>query len=331
MQARIGEVVEELIAGSAGELILIAPFIKVRPLRRLLSLHEGHSLRVYTRWLPTEVARGVSDLEALECIEEAGGRLYLVRELHAKAFIAEDVALIGSANITDAALGWSSHPNVETVVRVASSQDAVVDLLETLQQLATRANKEIQAAVAVAAAELDVDPDPLAERSLTLPPADATDTHGDGGDSHPSDDRDRPLAIWIPETSDPALFLSRHVKGIKMSRDAEVRAARDLHYLDVRPGTDETTFRSEMQSALTQTGFIAVITKALDTHHSEDAARSAFLTAAGIDPSDEFAEDYWQHAIGWLLFFFRDRYERVPVRSEVLPVQLDPEIYIGRY
>ena len=330
MTARLGDSLQTFLEGTAGQITLIAPFIKVRPLRRLLVGCEGRDLRVYTRWLPTEVAAGVSDLETLEYVEAAGGQLHLLRELHAKAFIAGGFALVGSANITDAALGWSNQPNLETLVRVEASDAAVSDLLQDLQKRAVRADKQMQSAMERAAEKCAFDLYPVLSSEASLLDDDAAEAarHDDGDDS--VEDDGPSLTMWIPETSDPVDFVKHHVDGRTMSRDAEVRAARDLRYLDVQPTDDAEGFFGEMRRALRQTGFIAVITKALDASGSEDAARDAFFTAAGLEPSSEFADDYWQHVVGWLLHFFPDRYERVAVHRELRPV-VERGRYLGSY
>ena len=63
-------------------------------------------LHCVTRWLPQEVAAGVSDPEILDMLEERGNfTLSLVDRLHAKLYIAGERCLAGSANVTLAGLG----------------------------------------------------------------------------------------------------------------------------------------------------------------------------------------------------------------------------------
>lgn len=324
MSMPLGDVVEEFLAGNPGEVTLIAPFIKVRPVRRLLAACEGRDLLVYTRWLPTEVAMGVSDLEVLEWVEAAGGQLHLLRELHAKAFVAGDVALVGSANITDAALGWSNQPNLEALVRVAATDPAVADLLRHVRELAIRADEQVRAHMSRAAEAVDLSVAHSA-RPRGGGPAEAA---SDGG-WEDLEDEEQPLAVWVPESTDPGLFVSHLVHGETLTRDAEARAMRDAHYLDVRSTGNRDVFIADVKAALQQTGFVTTITTALDNAQSEQPARDAFFSRAGIDESDEFAEAHWQHAVGWLLYFFPDRYERVAVRSDLRPVAR--RRYLGRY
>src|SRR5436305_2039515 len=60
----LGTALEELVASASQDLVLAAPFIKVRVLDRVLNLTEG-TVRVtcITRWRAEEIAAGVSDLD----------------------------------------------------------------------------------------------------------------------------------------------------------------------------------------------------------------------------------------------------------------------------
>ena len=54
-----------------------------------------------TRWLPREIAAGVSDPEILDVLEERGNfTLTLVDNLHAKIYVADENCLVGSSNVT---------------------------------------------------------------------------------------------------------------------------------------------------------------------------------------------------------------------------------------
>ncbi len=87
-----------------GALRIVCPFIKRRALARIYSTQIPF-LRVITRFNLLDFAEGVSDIEALRLILDAGGAVRGVRGLHAKLYIfGTGRAIITSANLTGAAL-----------------------------------------------------------------------------------------------------------------------------------------------------------------------------------------------------------------------------------
>jgi PLD-like domain len=97
---------EILAACSAdrGPLRIVCPFIKLAPLRRILSASRTTNIEVITRFDLNCFNQGVSDLEALKLVLDAGGRVRGVRNLHAKLYLFGSSSVIAtSANVTDAA------------------------------------------------------------------------------------------------------------------------------------------------------------------------------------------------------------------------------------
>ena len=85
-------------------------------MRRILQRAESLSqLICVTRWLVNELAQGVSDMMVREVTMRAGGKFMLHENLHAKYYRFDEDVFIGSANLTNAALGWSSSPNLEVL------------------------------------------------------------------------------------------------------------------------------------------------------------------------------------------------------------------------
>lgn len=141
--AIIGEQIKSLMrdAPAKADVLLCAPFIKAPVLNALLSnIGAGAKLRVFTRWNAWEVAAGVSDLEVFDlCNDRPGTQLYLVDNLHAKAYIAGERALIGSANLTATALGWSEQPNIEILTEISSTSKELSGLIFVLERNARQA------------------------------------------------------------------------------------------------------------------------------------------------------------------------------------------------
>ncbi|MDC7810935.1 phospholipase D family protein [Sphingomonas koreensis] len=85
-----------------GALRIICPFIKKNALSRLLRRTGG--TEIITRFDLNCFNLGVSDLEALRMVVEAGGRVRGIRHLHSKLYLfGGRSAIATSANVTDAA------------------------------------------------------------------------------------------------------------------------------------------------------------------------------------------------------------------------------------
>ena len=130
-----GERLRTLLFGARHRVLLCAPFIKARVLEVVLSVVSNSvPVRIVTRWRPKEVAAGVSDLRVFEV---ANGRpntdLALFDDLHAKVYVADDECLVGSANLTASALGWTERSNVELLVPVHVADEDVALLLRRLE------------------------------------------------------------------------------------------------------------------------------------------------------------------------------------------------------
>lgn len=129
-------------------MVLIAPFIKRSVMEECIdAVPEGVPITVYTRWDPSEVANGVSDpgIITLGPIEDS---VWLVPSLHAKAYIVDDRALVGSANLTQRALGLEKGVgNVEVLVPIAASAPEIAALMEDIGLTARRTNANYAAAV----------------------------------------------------------------------------------------------------------------------------------------------------------------------------------------
>lgn len=108
-----------LMASARREVLLVAPFMTAGATARVLAAAPADVDRVtlVTRWRPEEVAAGVSDLDVFDIVQDRrGATLLLHPRLHAKYFRADDTVLVGSANLTDTALGWAAVPNLEILV-----------------------------------------------------------------------------------------------------------------------------------------------------------------------------------------------------------------------
>lgn len=84
---------------------IVCPFIKHKPIERLLSKVSPRKLQVLTRFNLDDVVAGVTDLSALRLLLDHGAQIRGVRNLHAKLYVfGNSRAIVTSANLTDTAL-----------------------------------------------------------------------------------------------------------------------------------------------------------------------------------------------------------------------------------
>ena len=102
-----------------GELRILCPFIKARALARILTPRPA-SLQVITRSNLADFADGVSDIETLRLLLDAGGAVRGIRGLHAKLYIfGSSRAIVTSANLTSAGLSANREFGIVTEDRAA--------------------------------------------------------------------------------------------------------------------------------------------------------------------------------------------------------------------
>ena len=139
-----GDALLNLCRTTLAEFVVVAPFIKVSAFRRLLiHLDPGVKPVCITRWLPTELAAGVSDLEVFDAVMERDGLLWLRQNLHAKYFRGDSFVLVGSANVTGAAMGWSTNSNLELLVPIDRSVKGIVGFEELALDRAVQVDRNL--------------------------------------------------------------------------------------------------------------------------------------------------------------------------------------------
>ena len=102
------------IRSDPSEVRIVCPFIKEGALECLLS-HRPGDVQVITRFNLADFANGVSDVEALRMLLDAGASIRGIRNLHAKLYLfGTSRAIITSANLTKAALTRNQEFGVVT-------------------------------------------------------------------------------------------------------------------------------------------------------------------------------------------------------------------------
>ena len=119
----IGDQIVDVLSGAKKEVVVVAPFIKVNALKRIVDCINSDKVKIdcVTRWLPQDIAAGVCDIEIYELLRRLpNANLWMNKRLHAKYVRADKKCLTGSANLTESALGWRVPSNLELMVDVSS-------------------------------------------------------------------------------------------------------------------------------------------------------------------------------------------------------------------
>jgi hypothetical protein len=293
---------ESLISGRKAakeEMLLCAPFIKLATLKRVLGDRAPVPLQVITRWRPEEVAAGVSDTAILGEVQARGGEVLLCERLHAKYYRFDSRALIGSANLTGAGLGWRARSNLELLIEIDAASETAVSFERLVMSASVPASEEIAAAVEAAAAKLS----PLPHEEALEPEDDA-----------PAESN----AEFLPQLREPRDLFRAYDRGPHTLASASATASRfDLEVLAIPPGLDRETFYSVVGARLLQFPAFVRVDSMLDSQQRFGAIRDGLGAEFGLDR--DTAARAWQTMMRWMLEFLPARYElAVPGHSELM-------------
>ena len=213
-------------------------------------------------------------------------------DLHAKLYMADDLCLVGSANLTATALGWSRRSNVELLISADSTNSDIARLLERLKESKPATEKvrlEIQ------------------ERAATL----TTTTLDEGlevkGDA---DVRRQP---WLPRCAAPDRLFEIYQNS---ATTAVVEGTRedgldDLQDLLIRNGLGQQEFNNAVRETLLLMPAFARIIREVPQVIT-DAKGVSFVEDARPDLSGNDASVQWRIIRDWIQAFFDDEFEVAP-------------------
>lgn len=221
-----------LARGARREFRIVAPFIKAPQVEAALAcVPPSVRATVTTRWVPEEVASGVSDLEVLDVCRAAGAELRLLDRLHAKLFVADGrKALVGSANLTARGLGSAVSPNLELLLPCEPSPRSIETTLCRMDLESRPATDEERASVAALAAE-------VAHAAAAAPPRRSSELVV--------------RAAWLPEFRSPdRLFSVYHDLSRGVLDGTEPVALRDIVALGLGFDMDRPSFERAVRASL---------------------------------------------------------------------------------
>ena len=290
----LGNELEELCASARHSLVLVSPFIKERVLSRLLARIQVQEVRVtcVTRWLPQEIAAGVSDLDIWKHFRESDRRSLLLRQdLHAKYYRADERCLVGSANLTGAALGYSAAPNLEILVPCVMGGPGLQLFEEELLLGAIQVDDEVADGT-----RLLVD---------LLPPVWSIEAEDPAVEVAAPEPRGL-LHDWTPGLRQPEdLYIAYLQDNDSLSEAARAAGARDLAVLRIAPGLDEKTFKVAVGQALLRTPQVRRIDLFISQPRRFGEVRDLLKgdVLVGESPNRR-----WQTLFRWLMYFLPERY-----------------------
>ena len=269
-----GDLLTQLCKG-ADQLVIAAPYMKARTLSTVLGdVSPTVCLTCITRWSAEDIIVGVSDLDCRTIVKELGGTFNIHPSLHAKYYRIDNVVLVGSANLTQSAMGWSSEPNLEILCRAGSDFDACEFERSLLKGSREVGDAEFELWQAMAGLDL----------------------------GHVGIARDnRPLANnWIPATRDPRnlLVFYRGDASEIASTDEQRASRRDTQLLQMPAGLTDEQIRIWTSSYLLAAPFTNTV---MQLHGMEppSAARSLAETY-GLSVTD--ARRDMESVLNWLRF-----------------------------
>ena len=305
----IGETLLDLFRSARYEVFIAAPFIKAGVMERVVeNLASGVELTCITRWHPHEIKAGVSDLKVWDILEAHGfANFLLVPNLHAKFYRADDRYATGSANLTNAALGWSARPNIEILVlgmfdtgwreweAYLLSQATIVDksLVRHFERLVEDCPDN----------QLVVTDHYLGIENTMRPEPEACDLRTN---------------CWLPITRYPnQLFEAYDGRADNISIGATESAIHDLLILGIPKGLDEAGFRASVAANLLQMPLVREVDHFLTQPRPFGMVRD-FLCSRNAYPVERDPSTDWQTLMRWFQYFLPRRYQvSVPNHSEV--------------
>ena len=284
-----GDRISELLSGAKQDVLIVAPFIRSVALERLLNaVAEGVETTIVTRWRPLDILVGASDLGVFDAAEAREARLLLRHDLHAKLFAADERCLVGSANVTETALGWRRPPNLE-LLGPASRQSAEIREFETTI---------LEYSMPATAEDRDRMVD-LVERLK---------------DRLPTGTEDVPSLIpptWVPRAANPEDLYAVYRGDLDaVSRAARQTVLEELVLLGIAPGMSEDEFRDRVAIAMAQAPVVRQTLLLIDeTGEVTEAAFDDLLKRLQASRPEGEVADSLIVLQRWLSYFMPDSYE----------------------
>lgn len=312
MSTILGTELFNLCAEANQEVLLVAPFIKASVLGRLLNqISPDVSLKCITRWFPEEIVAGVSDLEVWNLVQNRPhSSLWLRPDLHAKYYRADSRCLVGSANLTGKALGWSNFLNLELLVPLSVDEPTVKAFETELLKACIPVDEDLFEQMSLAV-QL------LAEQAPNLIVSNSSRV--EISENNLTTDSPMNVDAWLPTLRNPEdLYSAYFGQTEKLSTASKIAALTDLRSLPVIPNLSPKVFKAYIGTLLLQKPIIQKVDSFVKTPQRFGAVKNLLNSLSCASGSYFNAERAWQTLMRWLLYFLPNRYAlSIPNYSEV--------------
>ena len=267
--------------------VIVAPFIKYGAISRLVgALGPSVRLQVVTRWTPEEVASGVSDLDVWNVVKSReSSELYLRPRLHAKYYRFDSEVFVGSANVTDRGLGWSTSSNLELIVN--GDQESLTEFERELLATSIRVDDDIYKAMKSSVEQLSLATEMRPQRD---DPEEVVNLDG-----------------WTPQSAQVQRLYECYLGNDDLVISSVFEDGRaDVSVLAVPEGLDEDDFKAFVAARLQTLAVVAAIDAAASS--AVDRIQGAGILAESGHVRPEEAEAAWDIWSSWLVHFFPTRF-----------------------
>lgn len=130
-----------LFNGAKERVVILSAYIGAATLERLLDAvpHSVARVAVFVRWAIEDIAVGATDWEVWDVAKARSVPLYACPRLHAKVYVADQYALVGSANATASGVALGGEGNLEVMVPFDAGSPEVARVLTLAEQESTEA------------------------------------------------------------------------------------------------------------------------------------------------------------------------------------------------
>ena len=290
----LADEVLELLRSARQNALIVAPFIRSEALGKLLDATSPEvDTTVVTRWRPLDLLAGASDLDVFDVAAGKAARLLLRSDLHAKLFAADDACLVGSANVTNLALGWRQPANLELLVSVPRTQPGIPEFEQTLLAGCVQATEGHRDALKSIVDELE---------SQALQNASLADNLDDSSFVLPWN--------WVPSTRTPEDLYAVYSGNIDFGGEPLRAMQADLRAMSPPASLDHGPFNNWIATMISQTPLIAWIVSEIDHAGSVNEKQlEKKLSEMHIDTDEHRARDILETVRRWMTHFLPAGYE----------------------
>ena len=125
--------VREHLLHATKSVVIVSAYIRSNTLKNLLcGINSNVSITIYARWQIKDLISGASDVMVPNVAQDYNASFLIYPHLHAKIYVADELALVGSANATARGLGSIGSHNLEVLVKHSAQDPDIKLLLDTL-------------------------------------------------------------------------------------------------------------------------------------------------------------------------------------------------------